>query len=34
MAFQFQEVLDGQLVHPSWCLLVKTTYLRENEAPY
>ena len=27
-AFQFQEVLDGQLVKPSWCLLVRTTYLQ------
>ncbi len=26
--FQFHEVLEGQLVHPSWCLLVKTTYLQ------
>ena len=26
-AFQFQAVGDFQLVHPSWCLLVRTTYL-------
>ena len=26
--FQFQAVSDCQLVQPSWCLLVMTTYLR------
>lgn len=25
--FQFQETFDLQFVQPSWCLLVKTTYL-------
>ena len=29
--FQFQETLDPQLVKPSWCLLVKTKYLKMKE---
>ena len=27
IAFQLKECLDGQLVKPSWCLLVRTMYL-------
>lgn len=29
--FQFQDTLDFQFVHPSWCLLVNTTYLQSSE---
>ena len=28
MAFQLKEYFDGQLVKPSWCLLVNTMYLQ------
>ena len=28
--FQFQDVADGQLVHPLWCFVIKVTYLQNN----
>ena len=30
MEFQLNETFDGQLVKPSWCLLVSTTYLKRK----
>lgn len=34
MEFQFQETFDGQLVKPSWCFEVSTTYLDKTVCNY